>query len=727
MPSLNSDLLDVNTRTALSRAAEVMRSYAKPALMPECLLLAMMRLPECTAARALARLADSRGFKLKDMEAELETQIRTRVVRGANFTFTTEQNTPVELTDEMLIVLDEARAIALAAGEIYIGTEHALGAMAQTGVSTAGLLGKRGITPAAIAGLVDQGVVSRRSTLQDWIKLAQHGQLPPLVMRDGLLREVQSILSLARDRHVLLVGQPGTGRRALAQTLALLAAEGKLASVKAMVEISDVAWLDNPVASIQVGLRQAQGGVLFIANIHRFFGRDPRLDAVSRELQKVLANGDSGVTIIGTTTDGELVDKIKPNALVMQHVHTVNVPAASVDETIKMLGAQQAMFVREYDVQVEPGALKSAAQLAGRYIGANPLPGCAMQVLHRACAIARANKPAGGAENRVDAEDVTLAISIMTGIPASKLGADERSKFAQMTETLQQRVIGQSDAIVALSRAVKAARVGLKDPKRPIGSFLFLGPSGVGKTETARALAEFLFGTEDQMIALDMSEYQKDDTINRLIGSPPGYVGYEAGGQLTEKVLKTPYAVVVFDEVEKAHPRILDILLQVMEEGRLTDGQGRVANFRETVVLLTSNLGARYLNDPALAPDASRELAMEDVRSFFRPEFLNRLDDIIMFRPLGPESLRSIMDLMIKKEAKMSAERGMLLEITLAAREWLLAQNDHPEWGARPLRRILQKNVRERLVDFLLTRDVPPAKVVVDVKGDALDFIAASA
>jgi ATP-dependent Clp protease ATP-binding subunit ClpA len=219
-----------------------------------------------------------------------------------------------------------------------------------------------------------------------------------------------------------------------------------------------------------------------------------------------------------------------------------------------------------------------------------------------------------------------------------------------------------------------------------------------------------------------MSEYQKDDTINRLIGAPPGYVGYEGGGQLTERILKSPYAVVVFDEVEKAHPRILDILLQVMEEGRLTDGQGRVANFSETVIIMTSNLGATFLNDSSLKFDDAKELAMTDVRSFFRPEFLNRLDEIVMFKPLSQDVLRKVLDLMIAKESKLSQTQGITLEVTPPAREWLLAQNTEPHLGARPLRRILQRNIREKLADFLLTLDSPPKKVVVDADANGLVF-----
>jgi len=465
--------------------------------------------------------------------------------------------------------------------------------------------------------------------------------------------------------------------------------------------------------------------VLFVSNIQRFFGRDPRLDAASKDLQKAFA-GDE-VAIVGSTTDAEFTDKLKANAIVPQNSHMLRVPPMTTKEAEQALNILRPQFERDYNVVIGASAPKTATALAARYIGDAPLPGSAVTVLHRACAVVRSSiaAPSAGAQPTtptITAEDVTLAASMMTGIPVTKLGEDERAKFANIDDALRKRVLGQDQAIAALSRAVKSARVGLKDPKRPIGSFLFLGPSGVGKTELAKALAEFLFGSEDALVALDMSEYQKDDTINRLIGAPPGYVGYEGGGQLTEKIIKSPYAVVVFDEVEKAHPRILDILLQVMEEGRLTDGQGRVANFRETVILLTSNLGAKYLNDPALSEENARDLAMQDVREFFRPEFLNRLDDIVMFKPLPPDVMRKILDLMISKEAQMAAERGIGLEILPAARQWMLDQNNEPGMGARPLRRILQRSIREKLADYLLTLTSPPAKVIVDADASGLVF-----
>jgi ATP-dependent Clp protease ATP-binding subunit ClpA len=325
--------------------------------------------------------------------------------------------------------------------------------------------------------------------------------------------------------------------------------------------------------------------------------------------------------------------------------------------------------------------------------------------------------PETPSDSQLDADDVTLAASLMTGIPVAKLGADERSRYAHMVEHLHQRIIGQDEAVLAVSRAVKTARVGLKDPRRPIGSFLFLGPTGVGKTELAKALAEFLFGDEDASVELDMSEYQQEHTVNRLIGAPPGYVGYESGGQLTDAVREKPYTVVLLDEVEKAHPRVLDILLQVMEEGRLTDGQGRTASFSEAVIIMTSNLGSEYLAEPVLT-EAAREQVMRLVKVTFRPEFLNRLDEIILFHPLSQEQLRLILGLMLKKETDLLAARGVSLRVSEDACTWMLAQNDHPEWGARPLRRIIRRYLREPLADYLLVADPPPGTTVQVVAGE---------
>jgi ATP-dependent Clp protease ATP-binding subunit ClpB len=293
-----------------------------------------------------------------------------------------------------------------------------------------------------------------------------------------------------------------------------------------------------------------------------------------------------------------------------------------------------------------------------------------------------------------------------------------------MEEHLRRRVIGQDEALNALARAVRRARLGFKDPKRPVGSFLFLGGSGVGKTESARALAEFLFGDESQMIRLDMSEYADRHTVARMIGAPPGYVGYEEGGQLTEAVRRRPESLVLFDEVEKAHPDVLTILLQVLEDGRLTDGKGRTVDFRQTVIIMTSNVGTQLLSAvQSPLDDAIRETLKTELRRHFRVEFLNRIDAIIFFRFLAPEDLARILDLMLAKAVARAAEQGLAVELTPPAKEWLLAQNEEPELGARPLRRIVQQYIEDALVDRLVRGELRSGQAVrVDAGADGLTF-----
>jgi ATP-dependent Clp protease ATP-binding subunit ClpA len=395
-----------------------------------------------------------------------------------------------------------------------------------------------------------------------------------------------------------------------------------------------------------------------------------------------------------------------------------------------MLSFHKQQLEQEYEIEVLRESLETAAVIASQYIKTIALPAAAVQLANRACALVRmvmqehiANLPEVAPDGRLGSDDVMVAASQMTKIPITKLSEDEQSKYANMVEKLHERIIGQEEAILAVSRAVKTARVGLRDPKRPIGSFLFLGPSGVGKTELAKALAEFMFGSEAAMLVLDMSEYQEEASVNRLIGAPPGYVGFEGGGQLTDFVRETPYTVVLFDEVEKAHPRVLDVLLQVMEEGRLTDGQGRLTTFSETVIIMTSNLGAMHMLVPVIG-ERERELVMGEVRTFLRPEFLNRLDDVILFHQLTTPQLAKILNLMLKKEFRLASDQGMELDVTFEAKQWMLAQNDQPQFGARPLRRIISRHLREPLADFLLSqkRESGPLQIMVDADASGLRF-----
>ncbi|MBV9096977.1 MAG: AAA family ATPase, partial [Frankiaceae bacterium] len=322
-------------------------------------------------------------------------------------------------------------------------------------------------------------------------------------------------------------------------------------------------------------------------------------------------------------------------------------------------------------------------------------------------------------KEEVGPDDVAEVVAAWTGIPAGRLLEGETAKLLRMEAELEKRVVGQETAVRAVSDAVRRARSGISDPDRPTGSFLFLGPTGVGKTELAKALASYLFDDERAMVRIDMSEYGEKHSVARLVGAPPGYVGYDEGGQLTEAVRRRPYTVVLLDEVEKAHPDVFDVLLQVLDDGRLTDGQGRTVDFRNSILILTSNIGSAYINDPDLSEEAKREGALRAAREHFKPEFMNRLDDIVVFSSLSIEQLTSIVDIQIDRLSRRLTDRRLTLEVTPAAREWLALNGFDPVYGARPLRRLVQTAIGDSLARALLSGSVRDGDtVVVDVADD---------
>ncbi len=734
MGTLNPNIPNSELTAALNAAAARMKRMGRPLLTPALLLLTFCQEPGSAAHRLLASLAAERSFRLEELAASAEALARAAPGLNADFAFVDAAGRSVPMSSEMVIVLDEARSIAEASGESQVGTEHALGGLAERGVGTAGILRRYGISRETLASRLASQAQIKRGSGQDQVAQARGGEAVPVYVRQDLMNDLLGLLALANHRHVILVGDPGVGRRSLVQGLALLMAEGKgPAGLRNLVTVSEHALLTDAERAVSTALAQAQDGILFIPNVERFFSgasANAEFPKATRAVQRAMLN--LRPVVIASTTDAAWNDRLAGDSIVREHTHRLRVSEPTADETVAILKVHKPRLEHDYGVIITDGALPAAATMAKRYVAGMPLPASALAVLHRAGALlklarqaheaAAADVKAQPPDTVLDADDVAVAVSVMTGIPVSKLGLDERARYARMVEALHQRIIGQEEAVLAVSRAVKIARVGLKDPKRPIGSFLFLGPTGVGKTELAKALAEFMFGTEDAMVVLDMTEYQQDHTVNRLIGAPPGYVGYEAGGQLTEKVRQRPHTVVLFDEVEKAHPRVLDVLLQIMEEGRLTDAQGRVTSFSETVIILTSNMGSEYLDKPFMT-DEMREQVMAVVRATLRPEFLNRLDEIIIFLPLTQDQLRQIMLLLLKKEAKMLAAQGVTLELSEEAVTWLLAQNDHPEWGARPLRRIIQKQLREPLADWLLNAaPAAGAKVAVDAGDGGLIF-----
>jgi ATP-dependent Clp protease ATP-binding subunit ClpB len=326
-------------------------------------------------------------------------------------------------------------------------------------------------------------------------------------------------------------------------------------------------------------------------------------------------------------------------------------------------------------------------------------------------------------KEEVDEEDVAEVVSKWTGIPVSRLMEGEVQKLVRMEDAIHERMVDQDEAVSAVANAIRRARAGLSDPNRPIGSFIFLGPTGVGKTELARALAEFMFDDERAMIRIDMSEYQERHTVSRLIGAPPGYVGYEEGGQLTEAVRRRPYSVVLLDEIEKAHQDAFNVLLQLLDDGRLTDGQGRTVDFRNSVVIMTSNLGGYVFADPTASPEDRREKVWAEVRATFRPEFVNRVDEIVVFEPLGREEIAKIVEIQLRELERRLAERKLRIVLTDAAREYLADKGYDPSYGARPLKRLIQREIQDTLAMKLLSGDVREGEEVTIERGaDGLEF-----
>ncbi len=729
--TLNPNIPTAELSRLMTAAASKMSRYQLRLLTPQLLLRIFLEETNATAYQILQQLQKKRGFSMSELVSRVEMMAQNAKGKDAKFNFTDDFGKDVPLAEEMLVVMDEGLTIAQSRDELKMHSGHALAAMAQPNVTTYGVLQRLGITAAAV--LEELGDVSPGSALiiHDFVDEAQKGQARAIYHRETVLHELISLLALRQRRHVILVGPEGVGKRSLVYGLALLLAEGKgPAGLRSVVQMNEAALLENPLAAVRAGLRRASGGILLVPDIERFFANRLRArfpEQVNREIQKAVL-GDEQV-IIGTTTPGEY-SLLSQEALVRQYMNRLDVPPTSREEAVAMLALHKGALAEEYGVEVLDEALQTAVFLANQYIKTTSLPASALQLVHRACALVRMvtqqhipSLPHVSGDGRLDSEDVTFALSQMTNIPLTKLTEDEQSKYANMVEHLQQRIIGQEEAVMAVSRAVKTARVGLRSPKRPIGSFLFLGPSGVGKSELAKALAEFMFGREEAMITLDMTEYQEEASLNRLIGAPPGYVGFEGGGQLTDFVRENPYTVVLFDEIEKAHPRVLDVLLQVMDEGRLTDSKGQVATFSETVIIMTSNLGARHMLVPVIG-EAERALVMQEVRRFLRPEFLNRIDDVILFHQLTPPQLARILDLLLRGEEKLAASQGIQLQVTKAAREWLLAQNDQPEFGARPLRRIIARHLREPLANFLLSQGQGKAQrqITVDTNEQGLVF-----
>jgi ATP-dependent Clp protease ATP-binding subunit ClpC len=603
--------------------------------------------------------------------------------------------------------------------------------------------------------------------------LASEGQLDPVIGRDVEVERLLQILSRRTKNNPVLIGEPGVGKTAVVEGLAqrIVAgevpgtlAETKLIALDLAALIAGSKYRGEFEERLKMVIKEAQadgGVVLFIDEIHSLIGAgaaEGAIDAASI-LKPPLARGE--LQTIGATTIDEYRKYIERDAALERRFQQISVAEPSVEDTVLILKGLRDRYADHHGVEISDRALEAAADLSSRYITDRFLPDKAIDLIDEASSrlrirssaglatdpakdsqledLRRAKEAAVEAENYEEAADlrqreeklaqssdgverpvlddqaVAEIVGMWTGIPVIKLTEGEAKRLVDMEGDLHKRVIGQDPAVSAVSRAIRRSRAGIREPNRPVASFIFLGPSGVGKTELARTLSEFLFGDEEAMVRIDMSEYMEKHSISRLLGSPPGYVGHEEGGQLTEAVRRRPYSVILLDEIEKAHPDVFNVLLQVMEDGRLTDGQGRTVDFRNTILIMTSNLGAGQITqrkafgfaghseeEEGMSSAEIRAQVTGQLKQAFRPEFINRLDEVIVFDKLERPEISSIVELMLARLGSQLAEQTIQLEVTEKAKEFLAEKGWDPTLGARPLRRAIQRWVEDPLADEIL-------------------------
>jgi ATP-dependent Clp protease ATP-binding subunit ClpC len=701
----------------------------------EHLLLGLLSEGDGVAARALQAL----GVSLES--------VRRRIDPGS-----AEPDAHIPFTPRAKKVLELSLREALQLGHDHIGTEHILLGLVREGEGTgARLLGADpgrvrrqvidqlagpGPEPAEPSGL--SPVLEQYG--HDLTADARTGKLDPVISREPEIEQVMRTLSRRTKNNPILIGEPGVGKTAVVEGLARAVVAG---TVPETLRGKHIFGLD--LASLVAGSRyrgdfeerlkkvvkeiRTRGDIiLFIDEIHTLVGAgaaEGAIDAASI-LKPMLARGE--LQTIGATTSDEYRKVFEKDKALDRRFHPVQVGEPTLAHTIDILKGLRDLFEAHHRVTITEGALVAAATLADRYVTDRFLPDKAIDLVDEAGARVNLRRLAQPGPGTVDEEEVASVLAGWTGIPVHKLTEEETTRLLQMEEELHKRVVGQADAVSAVSRAIRRTRAGLKDPKRPAGSFIFAGTSGVGKSELAKALASFLFGSEDALVQLDMSEFHDRSTVARLVGAPPGYVGHDEGGQLTEKVRRKPFSVVLFDEIEKAHPDVFNTLLQILEDGRLTDGRGRIVDFKNTVIILTTNLGTGgassigFGSSPSSGADAAR---IEDaLKKHFRPEFLNRIDDPIVFHPLRPDEIRAIVDVFAARVETRLAARDVTLELTPDAKDYLARKGFDPVMGARPLRRIIRRDLEDALSDQILIGELRPGRtVVVDSDGETLTFV----
>ncbi len=575
---------------------------------------------------------------------------------------------------------------------------------------------------------------------RDLTELAAAGRIDPVVGRGNeILRTVQ-ILSRKTKNNPVLVGEPGVGKTAVAEGLAQWVVGGQAPeglSGKRIVSLDIPAMLagtkyrgdfEERVKCVLKDVKRAGDVILFIDELHTIIGAGSAEGAIDAAniLKPALGRGE--VQIIGATTPEEYRRHIEKDAALERRFQPVKVAEPDKAHTLEMLRSLREGLERHHGVKISDEAMTAACDLSVRYINDRFLPDKAIDLLDEAAASVRVAPGPGGV---VTAAEIAQVVSLWTNIPVTGLDSDDAERFRGMEERLRRRIIGQDEAVSAVSRAIRRSRVGLRDPNRPVGSFLFLGPTGVGKTELCRALASEVYGDEKAIIRIDMSEYMEKHAVSRLIGSPPGYVGYEDGGQLTEKVRRSPWSVVLFDEIEKAHEDVWSILLQIMDDGHLTDSGGRRVDFSNALIVMTSNIGARIIteNRPPLgfrsgegqSEETMRLAVTEELKATFRPEFLNRIDETIIFHRLSRENMTEISASMLEGVKERFEKLGISLSVPEESVEWIARRGYDDKFGARPLRRTIQHCIEDAAAELMLDGGIKAGDAVIaEVRGEEL-------
>lgn len=747
-----------------------------------------------------------------------EDRIREEIFKLVNVG--TEMSTSMQYTPRAKKVIEYSMDEARRLHHNFIGTEHMLlGLIRESEGVAATVLSNLDLnitkTRAAVIkmlgnpDMVQQKKTARKETgtptldglARDLTQIAREDMLDPVIGRSKEITRVIEVLSRRTKNNPVLIGEPGVGKTAIAEGLAIAVINNevpetlkdkRVMSLDMGTVVAGTKYrgeFEERLKKVMTEIREAGNVVLFIDELHTLIGAGGAEGAIdaSNILKPALARGE--LQCIGATTLEEYRKHVEKDAALARRFQAVQVDEPSVEDSILILKGLRDKYEAHHRISITDDAIEAAVVMSNRYIQDRFLPDKAIDLIDEASSKVRlksfttppdvkdlenkleeiikeknaavqsqefeaaANfrdqqsklekeieetksnwkKEQGNVASSVERSDIEIVISAMTGIPLVKIAEEESDRLLNLEETLHDRVIGQKEAVSSISKAVRRARAGLKDPKRPIGSFIFLGPTGVGKTELARALSEAMFGEEDAMIRVDMSEYMEKHSVSRLVGSPPGYVGYEDGGQLTEKVRRKPYSLILFDEIEKAHPDVFNMLLQVLDDGRLTDSNGRTVDFRNTIIVMTSNVGARELKDNKFvgfggAKDTAdyetiRSTMMKELKEAFRPEFINRVDDIIVFHSLEKEELREIVTLMVSQLADRLQEQKIHLEITDAGKDKIVEEGYDPEYGARPLARAIQKSVEDRLSEAILAgEDFEGKRVIIDFKDDEYDI-----